>query len=224
MFGVPLKKQISTQGQAAAFLPSGMKAAPSVQDERIEAFAPEEDLPAFLAREIAAGKIVCLHRGESEIGPRALGHRSILAKASSAAVRDRINLIKGRENWRPLAPIVRKADFHRYFSGNPESCRFMLFTYAVISRDVPGITHVDGTARVQTIGDDDALLSPLLQALPAHGEPAVIVNTSFNAAGEPIVETVQHAINTFAKLRADWLVVENKLYRLKSAFAAQSAA
>src|SRR5262249_5143113 len=140
---------------------------------------------------------------------------SILAKASSAAVRDRINALKGRENWRPLAPIVRNEDFHRYFHGNAEACRFMLFTYPVISLDLPGITHVDGTARVQTIGPDDAFLSAVLAALPAHGEPAVMVNTSFNTAGEPIVETVAHAIDSFAKLNADWLIVEDALYRLK---------
>jgi carbamoyltransferase len=93
-----------------------------------------------------------------------------------------------------------------------------------MSEAVPGITHVDGTARVQTIGDDDAFLTAVLQALPAKGEPAVIVNTSFNTAGEPIVETVQNAVDSFVKLHADWLVVGDALYRLKTQSAAQSAA
>lgn len=209
-------RTVTTTGSAAAFPTGSGDSSHALQDDRLELVQPHSPLPEFMAAEIAAGKIICLVRGASEIGPRALGHRSILAKASSAAMRDRINALKGRENWRPLAPIVRAQDFARYFHGNPDSCRFMLFTYPVISREIPGVTHVDGTARVQTIGEDDALLSGVLAALDESGEPAVIVNTSFNTAGEPIVETAAQAANSFIKLGADWLIVDNQVFCRKS--------
>ncbi len=215
LLGETLQRQVAAQGSKAAFLPSGLANDDCVSDARLERADPGMALAAFAARELAAGKIICLHRGESEIGPRALGHRSILAKASSASLRDHINKTKGRENWRPLAPIVRNADFGKYFHGNPESCRFMLFTYPVTTKAIPAVTHIDGTARVQTIGDDDVFLGDILKAFPQYGEPAVIVNTSFNAAGEPIVETVAHACNSFVKINADWLIVEDQLYKRK---------
>ncbi|MDX1975603.1 MAG: carbamoyltransferase C-terminal domain-containing protein [Rickettsiales bacterium] len=194
-------------------------------DERFIAVDYPDDLPSFLGHALADGKIICLLRGRSEIGPRALGHRSILAKTSDARIRDDINAKKGRENWRPLAPMIRKQDFAHFFSGNAETCRFMLFTYPVTNDRIPAVTHVDGTARVQVIDEQDALLNGILATLEERGEPPVIINTSFNVAGEPIVETPAHAFNSFHKLGFDYLVIEDRIYQnAKSASRPYSAA
>jgi carbamoyltransferase len=157
---------------------------------------------------LAEGKVLCLHRGRSEVGPRALGHRSIIAHAVSEEIRDRINAAKGREAWRPLAPICRQEDFGDYFAGDRSMGRFMLFTCDVLNPVIPAVTHVDGTARVQCIDASDTWLHPALGLLKAQGHHPVIVNTSFNCAGEPIVETLDHAIASFLRMGFDYLVTE----------------
>jgi carbamoyltransferase len=183
--------------------------------ERIE--DPAGDMAAFLAERLIEGQVICVHRGRSEVGPRALGHRSIIAWAGIEATRDRINALKGREDWRPLAPIVAVEDFHDYFVGDPEDCRFMLAVSKVKTRDIPAITHVDNTARVQVIDAGEAFLYPILRALKARGVAPVIVNTSFNCAGEPLVETFEHAARSFAKMGFELLVSEGELYRATGA-------
>lgn len=170
------------------------------------------DLSAFIADKLIQGKVVCLHRGRSEVGPRALGNRSIIAWAGNESVRDRINESKGRENWRPLAPICREGDFHHYFAGEPDKCRFMLTVSRVKSDLVPAVTHVDNTARVQVIDSNDTYLYSVLEHIKNRGLPPVIINTSFNFAGEPMVETFSDAANSFLKMRFDYLVTEIGVY------------
>lgn len=169
-------------------------------------------LPRWMARQIRAGKIFCFFEGVSEIGPRALGHRSILAHAVSGEIRDRVNLRKGREAWRPLAPMVREVDFARYFFGSPENADHMLFTFPVMSSDIPAVTHADGTARVQVLRPERGVLYEVLTMLDEMDAVPVIINTSYNVAGEPIVETMEHAVNSFKKLHFDFLVAEGVVY------------
>lgn len=214
--GGALKRRVEALGSGAAFCSTAL-VSKDEKDARFKTLSLTQPLHEFMAAELAAGKIICLFRGSSEIGPRALGHRSILARASSADIRDYINRRKGRENWRPLAPICREEDFSRYFSGNPRTCRFMLFTYPVTTDAISGVTHADGTARVQTVNEGDRLLYDVLAALPAYAEPAVIINTSFNTAGEPIVETPQHARDSFCKLGFDYLIIEETVFVLSGA-------
>jgi carbamoyltransferase len=165
-----------------------------------------------LINELSKGKVICLHQGRSEIGPRALGHRSIIAWAGLESIRDRINLAKGREAWRPLAPIVLRQDFNHFFSGDPDECRFMLTVSKVKTDDIPAVTHVDNTARVQVLDDNELLLGKLLNGLREKGIAPVIVNTSFNCSGEPLVESVTDSVRSFLKMKFDYLVIEKEIY------------
>jgi carbamoyltransferase len=173
-----------------------------------------EDPLGFYAAQLLDGKIFCHVEDESEVGPRALGHRSIIAHAANDLVRDRINRCKGREMWRPLAPIVRACDVTRFFAGPDagEMSRFMLSTYRVVNpQQLPAVTHVDHTARTQMV--EDGTISDLLDRLSEISEIPVIVNTSFNVAGEPLVETYTEAVSSFECLGFDYLYIDGKVYQ-----------
>jgi len=204
----------SLQPMSPAFPPSSLiyndNASTPPNLRRVEC-SPEE-LPGFIAEKLIEGRILCLHRGRSEVGPRALGHRSIIAWAGIEELRDKINRSKGRESWRPLAPICSIEDFHDYFVGDPEECRFMLTVSKVKTDSIPAITHVDFTARVQVIDQSDELLHSVLKELRGKGAAAVIVNTSFNCSGEPLVETFSQATRSFLKMGFDYLVSETGVY------------
>jgi carbamoyltransferase len=156
---------------------------------------------ARVADLLCAGKVVALFHGRSEFGPRALGHRSILADPRPDAVRDWINArVKQREWFRPLAPVVlleRAAAFFDLRRPSP----FMQYAAAVkpdAAARIPAVTHVDCTARLQTVGpDDDPLLRALLLAFEARTGVPVLLNTSFNRKEEPIVETPAEALASF---------------------------
>jgi carbamoyltransferase len=137
------------------------------------------------------------------LGPRALGHRSILADPRRDEVRDWINArVKEREWFRPLAPIVLLEEAHRFFDIRRPS-PFMQFAAPVhphAARIIPAVTHVDCTARLQTVGEqDDPLLRALLQAFAARTGVPVLLNTSFNRKEEPIVETAVQAVESFRR-------------------------
>jgi carbamoyltransferase len=165
------------------------------------------DMNALCARMLdllASGRVLGLYQGPGEFGPRALGHRSIVADPRQAATRDWINShVKQREWFRPLAPMVleeRAADWFDLPGPSP----FMQFAAPVrphMAARVPAITHVDVTARLQTVGaDDDPLLRRLLRGFEARTGVPVLLNTSFNGKDEPIVETPQEAIASFRRM------------------------
>jgi carbamoyltransferase len=150
---------------------------------------------------IEDGKVVGLFQGRSEFGPRALGHRTILGDPRRSNMRDWINdRVKLREWFRPLAPIVLLEHAERYFDINTAS-PFMQFAAPVragAAPTIPAVTHVDGTARLQTVGPhDDPLLRALLQVFHQRNGVPVLLNTSFNGKDEPIVETPAEALATF---------------------------
>lgn len=153
---------------------------------------------------LCANKVVGLFQGRSEFGPRALGHRSILANPRHGYMRDWINArVKQREWFRPLAPMVLEEHAADLFElAGP--CRFMQFAAPVrpaLASLVPAITHVDGTARLQTVGpQDDPLLRSLLAGFHARTGIPVLLNTSFNGKDEPIVETALDAVNSFRRM------------------------
>jgi carbamoyltransferase len=173
---------------------------------------------------LVRGEVVGWHQGRFEWGPRALGSRSIIADARRADMKDIVNTkIKFREPYRPFAPSVLADAAERYFD-LPDACkhypaRFMLLVVPVRPEHhatLPAITHVDGSGRLQTVFKD---ASPLYYSLierfgKATGVP-VILNTSFNLKGEPIVATPANAHNTFAKSDMDMLVLGNVLVRKK---------
>ena len=160
---------------------------------------------------ISNGKTIGWHQGRSEFGPRALGFRSMLADPRRADIRDHINFkIKNREWWRPLAPVVLEEDSPTWFEIDRPS-PYMLLSAKVrdgFREKVPGIVHVDGTARVQTVNEkQNPLVYKLLQRFKQQTGVPMLLNTSFNTDGEPIVETPSDAIKTFQRCGLDSLVI-----------------
>jgi carbamoyltransferase len=171
----------------------------------------EEDVCRFSAEKLAQGCIVAWFQGAMEFGPRALGNRSILADPGDPAMKDRINAtIKFREDFRPFAPAVLEEKVAEYFRGGVTS-PFMTLTFDVREEkrsQIASITHVDGTARIQTVG---AKTNPRFHRLISEfgrisGIPMVI-NTSFNVKGQPIVCTPRDAVSTFYMTGMDHLVI-----------------
>ena len=187
---------------------------------------PVEELEAAavvdrVAAAIVDGRIVGWMEGACEFGPRALGHRSILAAPHASAMRDRLNRdIKYREEFRPFAPVVTREAASRYFElppGGARLARFMSGVFPVRPEWRPqlaAVTHVDGTARVQVL---DREMAPALHALlEAYGRRTglpVLLNTSFNVAGEPIVSRALEGYSTFRRSGIDLLVVGSTLVR-----------
>jgi carbamoyltransferase len=172
----------------------------------------DEWLADRVAEDLSRGRFVGLFRGRSEIGPRALCHRSILADPRRDGVRDCLNRIKGRELFRPFAPVVSAEDQFKYFDLKQES-PYMLFAttpkpeYAPL---FPGVVHVDGTSRVQAVeATQDPFMHGLLKSFQRLCGHPVLLNTSFNLAGDPIVETPHDAITTFLASDLDVLVLDN---------------
>ena len=177
----------------------------------------DEMLIGEVADAIAADQIVGWVEGAGEFGPRALGHRSILAAPHDAAMRDRLNRdIKFREEFRPFAPVVTAEYADIYFDLPPGGARLGRFMSGVFPvrpewmERLAAITHVDGTARVQVV--ERAMAPRLYALLEAYGRRSgmpVLLNTSFNLAGEPIVNTVGEAYSTFRRCGIDLLVAGN---------------
>lgn len=168
------------------------------------------------AETIARDGIIGWFEGRSEIGPRALGHRSILADARASANWRRINEVKGREHWRPFAPAVLAESREAWFANGPAVSPYMLFNARVLNDRIPAITHIDGTSRIQTVGVENGMFYRLLRSFAERTGVPVVLNTSFNGPGEPIVETPADALRFFAASRLDavyidgWKVVKTK--------------
>ena len=183
-----------------------------------QAFVRPDDDAALIAMtvdDLAAGRIVGWMEGAMELGPRALGHRSLLAAPHSAAMRDRLNRdIKYREEFRPFAPVVTAEAADRFFDLPPGGARLARFMSGVFPVRPPwrdrlaAVTHVDGTARVQVLQRDMApRLHALLEAYGQRTGVPILLNTSFNIAGEPIVNRVIEGYTTFRRSGVDALVV-----------------
>lgn len=167
-----------------------------------------EDAAAALAR----NEIVGWFEGRSEIGPRALGHRSILADPRDGANLLRVNEVKGRESWRPFAPAVLEEEAANWFAGTPLPSPYMLFTADVLRpHEVPAITHVDGTARVQTVDESCGGYYRLIRAFFRLTGVPVVINTSFNGPGQPVIETPDHALEFLLNSRLDRLYLEGRV-------------
>ena len=162
------------------------------------------------ARDLAAGKIIGWFEGGSEMGPRALGHRSILANPSLRSAHDKVNKIKGRELWRPLAPAVLEECAAKHFDLRrlPENSPFMLLTARVIDPTLAAVTHVDGSARIQTVTEENGGFYLLICAFSDLAGIPVVLNTSMNGPGQPIVETAEEAIEFFLQTGMDVLYLD----------------
>lgn len=168
------------------------------------------ELYSFIAKEIKNGKVVGWYQDRIEFGARALGHRSILADPTSPIMKDRINsVIKRREGFRPFAPMVT-SEKHAQFFGWVDDIPYM--NQVVKVRDayvdkLKSVTHIDGTARVQTVYSDNVVYPLLLEFEKLTGFP-ILLNTSFNIKDKTIVLTPEDAINTFLSTNMDILVID----------------
>ncbi|GAN33054.1 MAG: carbamoyltransferase [Candidatus Brocadia sp. AMX2] len=174
----------------------------------------KEELCSRIATFLSEGKLVCWFQGRMEWGPRALGNRSLLADPRRAEMRDIINLkVKQREPFRPFAPSVLEEKSYDYF-GNPIPSPFMLFAFKVNpdrQKDIPAVTHVDGTARPQTVRKEaNPLYWNLIKEFENRTGVPVLLNTSFNVQ-EPIVCSPKDAVACFLKTKVDYLVLNNLL-------------
>jgi carbamoyltransferase len=209
------------------------------KDAPYEAFDDEAGLLDRVADLLAAGKVVGWFHGRAEFGPRALGARSIIADARSPEMQATINLkIKFRESFRPFAPVVLREHVHEWFAMRPgEESPYMLMVAPVLEErrcrlsaeqqkaltedpdlvrrvniarsTVPAITHVDYSARVQTIDERHGRFQRLMQRFNDKTGCPVLINTSFNLSWEPIVLTPEEAYHTFMQSEMDVLVLEN---------------
>jgi carbamoyltransferase len=162
------------------------------------------------------GMVGAIAHGRAEVGPRALCHRSLLAVPSEVAVRNDVNKRKRRERWRPLSPVSLASSGDRLWPARPSLHRYMLGASQVAEEyrsSVPAVVHVDGTARVQTIGGAEPVAA-YLAGLEAAGLPPVLINTSFNTRGEPVVNTAAEALASAQTIGVDFLVLEDQLVDL----------
>lgn len=173
------------------------------------------ELISYTAKLLTKNKVIGWFQGRMEWGPRALGNRSILASARDEKMKDLINAkIKHRELFRPFAPVVLSPYIKQYFKTDEylsPSLRYMLMVYPFKpkgKRDVPATAHVDGSGRLQVIERaDNPLYYDLIEEYRKLTGIPIILNTSFNVRGEPIVCTPQDAINCFLKTDIDQLVI-----------------
>lgn len=198
---------------------------PSYTNTEIERFLTEKRIPfkrlepdqlsAQAARALTDGKITAVFHGPMEFGPRALGFRSILADPRNPEMKTRINgAVKFREPFRPFAPIVLEERAAEYFDCNRPS-PYMLFNFRIRPdkrEAIPAVTHVDGTARIQTVDrDQNKFVYDIIKEFETITGIPVLLNTSFNLRGHPIVRTPEDAFATFISSGIDILVMEDFL-------------
>jgi len=208
---------------------------PEYEDEEIEKVLQQDngirwkknesydDLAEHVAARIAKGEIIGWFQGRMEFGPRALGNRSILADPRGKEMRERINnLVKKREDFRPFAPAVTVEDAGRYFVLPSDVDAFStMLCVAPVQKDeregLPAVTHVDGSARVQTVAEkDNPRFWKLLRAFEKASGIPILLNTSFNVRGQPIVCSPSEAVTTFKDAGLDGLVIGDYLVELSA--------
>ncbi len=192
---------------------------PSYNDDYIEKFLKESNIPHRRLNQddivketadlIAEGKVIGWFQGRIEFGPRALGARSIIADARNPDMQSKMNLkIKYRESFRPFAPTVLREKANEWFDLNSDSPYMLLVAPVKKEKKIPAVTHIDYTARVQTISkDDNPLYYELINQFYQKTGCPVIINTSFNVRGEPLVLTPEDAFRCFMRTEMDYLAL-----------------
>jgi carbamoyltransferase len=174
-------------------------------------FERPDDIADTVAETLAENGVVAWFQGRSEFGPRALGHRSLLADPRRPENLESLNDIKGREQFRPVAPMVLADRAEAIFEGGPIPSPFMLFTHRVRegwAERIPAAVHVDGSARIQTVDrEDEPLLARMLECFEARTGVPVVVNTSLNTAGRPMVDDPRDALECFGSAPVDLLAI-----------------
>ena len=218
--GAALWVQEQSQQESSSVVMDHCYWGPEYSDEEVESFLKWTKVPyrklADVAKEtaeiLAQDKIIGWFQGRMEFGPRALGARSILASPINAEMQVRLNEIKDREDFRPVAPVVLEEDAAEWFE-NAQQSPFMLFVYCVRSDKadkIPAVRHVDGTARIQTVNEKQhPLYYALLKEFKKITGVPVLVNTSFNTRGEPIVCSPRDAVECFWTSPFDALIINS---------------
>ncbi len=174
-------------------------------------FERPDDVADEVARCLADNGVVAWFQGRSEYGPRALGHRSLLAHPGHEKNLERLNDVKGREQFRPVAPMVLADRARDIFSRGPLPSPYMLFVHDVArswQERIPAVVHVDGTARVQTVDpSDEPLVARMLQGFERRTGIPVVINTSLNTAGRPMVDDPRDALECFGSAPVDLLAI-----------------
>jgi carbamoyltransferase len=177
------------------------------------------DVAEAVAEVLARNGVVAWFQGRSEYGPRALGHRSLLAHPGHLENVSRLNEVKGREQFRPVAPMVLAEHAAEVFDG-PLPSPYMLFTQRVRSgwaERVPAVVHVDKTARAQTVHrKDEPLVARMLDGFARRTGLPVVVNTSLNTAGRPMVDDPRDALECFGSAPVDALAMGPFLVRRRA--------
>ena len=168
-----------------------------------------------LAEILAKGKIIGWFQNGSEYGPRALGNRSIIADSRNFKIRNYVNdKVKHRERYRPFAPAVLEEDYKIYFKLKNPSPYMLQVAKVKNPKKIPSVTHVDGTARVQTVNKmQNKEFYNLIREFKKKTGIGCLMNTSFNDAGEPIVETPEDAMITFLGTKIDYLVLGDRIIK-----------
>jgi carbamoyltransferase len=174
-------------------------------------FERPADVADAVAECLADDGVVAWFQGRSEYGPRALGHRSLLAHPGHEKNLERLNDVKGREQFRPVAPMVHADRAHGLFRRGPLPSPYMLFVHDVAREwqdRIPAVTHVDGTARVQTVHPEaEPLVARMLERFEERTGLPVVVNTSLNTAGRPMVDDPRDALECFGSAPIDLLAI-----------------
>jgi carbamoyltransferase len=188
----------------------------AVLDDAAIRYERPRDLATAVGDALADNQLIGWFQGRSEFGPRALGGRSLLADPRRLDNLERLNIVKGREQFRPVAPMVLADRAAEIFTRGPLPSPYMLFVHDVVEswRDrIPAVTHVDGTARIQTV---EPAQTPLYGTIARFAELTgvpVIVNTSFNTAGRPMVDSPRDALECFGSSPIDVLAIGPYLVR-----------
>ncbi len=214
------KKTIGMKSSYLGFSEDAINIKKFLESENIKykEYKSEKLLVEYIADKISKGKVIGWVQGKSEWGPRALGHRSIIASPKSIEMKNIVNKkIKFREGFRPFAPSVISEKSSKYFDvlgkGSQDPFKFMLYVVPVVNEyrdNLQAITHVDGTARPQFVYKETSpLYHSLISEVGKSSKTPVVLNTSFNLKGEPIVNTSNDAFKTFRKSGIDILVLGN---------------
>ncbi|MBI2581186.1 carbamoyltransferase [Candidatus Woesearchaeota archaeon] len=216
LLGKPRSFVMNVADLGPGFSHDGIK---SFLDNRSIAYKelPEKELVKTVAKLLWENNVVGWFQGRMEFGERALGNRSILANPCNPEMRDILNMkVKHREQFRPFAPVVAAEDARKYFEADIE-VPFMSFVYPVrkeARKLLPAVTHVDGSGRLQTIRRKaNQRYYDLLREFEKLSRVPILVNTSFNIRGEPIVMTPEHAYRCFTGTGIDYLAMDNFLIR-----------
>lgn len=175
---------------------------------------PNPKLAENIGSRIADGQVVAVARGRAESGPRALGHRSFLADPRNLSMKDRMNRLKGRHAYRPVAPVVLREYAEEYFDVVNPSCYHYMTTIAEgkdrAKAEAPAGLHYDGTARLQIV-EKGSFLGQIVEAFRQRTGVPILLNTSFNLSGESMVNTAEHALSTFRRSSADALLLGGEI-------------